>query len=287
MTYMEIQKSFKQEGASLYLVATPIGNLGDMTPRCIETLKSVDLIAAEDTRHTKKLCHAFEIETPLTSYHEHNKDSKGNQIIALLEEGKNIALVSDAGLPCISDPGYEIVADAIKAGYAVVPIPGANAALSALIASGLVPQPFLFYGFLNRVKSKKKKELEDLKYQPFTTIYYESPHRIKETLQVMLEILGNRRVVIARELTKQYEEFIRGTIQEILEVADELRGEMVVIVEGTTEKKEEVVWWQDLDIIEHVNYYIERGHSPNESIKRVAKERKLAKNEVYRTFHIN
>lgn len=284
---MEIQKSFKQEGASLYLVATPIGNLGDMTPRCIETLKSVDLIAAEDTRHTKKLCHAFEIETPLTSYHEHNKDSKGNQIIALLEEGKNIALVSDAGLPCISDPGYEIVADAIKAGYAVVPIPGANAALSALIASGLVPQPFLFYGFLNRVKSKKKKELEDLKYQPFTTIYYESPHRIKETLQVMLEILGNRRVVIARELTKQYEEFIRGTIQEILEVADELRGEMVVIVEGTTEKKEEVVWWQDLDIIEHVNYYIERGHSPNESIKRVAKERKLAKNEVYRTFHIN
>ena len=287
MTYMEIQKSFKQEGASLYLVATPIGNLGDMTPRCIETLKSVDLIAAEDTRHTKKLCHAFEIETPLTSYHEHNKDSKGNQIIALLEEGKNIALVSDAGLPCISDPGYEIVADAIKAGYAVVPIPVANAALSALIASGLVPQPFLFYGFLNRVKSKKKKELEDLKYQPFTTIYYESPHRIKETLQVMLEILGNRRVVIARELTKQYEEFIRGTIQEILEVADELRGEMVVIVEGTTEKKEEVVWWQDLDIIEHVNYYIEQGHSPNESIKRVAKERKLAKNEVYRTFHIN
>lgn len=284
---MEIQKSFKQEGASLYLVATPIGNLGDMTPRCIETLKSVDLIAAEDTRHTKKLCHAFEIETPLTSYHEHNKDSKGNQIIALLEEGKNIALVSDAGLPCISDPGYEIVADAIKAGYAVVPIPGANAALSALIASGLVPQPFLFYGFLNRVKSKKKKELEDLKYQPFTTIYYESPHRIKETLQVMLEILGNRRVVIARELTKQYEEFIRGTIQEILEVADELRGEMVVIVEGTTEKKEEVVWWQDLDIIEHVNYYIEQGRSPNESIKRVAKERKLAKNEVYRTFHIN
>ena len=123
--------------------------------------------------------------------------------------------------------------------------------------------------------------------QPFTTIYYESPHRIKETLQVMLEILGNRRVVIARELTKQYEEFIRGTIQEILEVADELRGEMVVIVEGTTEKKEEVVWWQDLDIIEHVNYYIEQGHSPNESIKRVAKERKLAKNEVYRTFHIN
>ena len=287
VTKMQIQKSFKQELACLYLVATPIGNFGDMTPRCIEVLKSVDLIAAEDTRHTKKLCHVFEIETPLTSYHEHNKDSKGDYIIELLSEGKNIALVSDAGLPCISDPGYEVVAAAIEAGYAVIPVPGANAALSALIASGLVPQPFLFYGFLNRVKSKKKKELEDLKYQPFTTIYYESPHRIKETLQAMLEVLGNRRIVIARELTKQYEEFVRGSIEEVLEIVDELRGEMVVIVEGSTEKKEETLWWQELDVVDHVEHYVGEGYSTNESIKRVAKERKMAKNEVYRAYHIN
>lgn len=282
---MKIQKSFKDELACLYLVATPIGNLGDMTPRCIEVLKSVDLIAAEDTRHTKKLCHVFEIETPLTSYHEHNKGAKGDYIIELLNEGKNIALVSDAGLPCISDPGYEVVAQAIDAGFSVIPVPGANAALSALIASGLVPQPFLFYGFLNRVKSKKKKELEELKYHPFTTIYYESPHRIKETLEAMLEILGNRRIVIARELTKQYEEFVRGNIDEILEIVDELRGEMVVIVEGSTDKKEEALWWKELSVVDHVKIYIEQGNSTNESIKRVAKERKLGKNEVYREYH--
>ncbi|MDE5976877.1 MAG: 16S rRNA (cytidine(1402)-2'-O)-methyltransferase [Turicibacter sp.] len=284
---MQIQKSFKQDSACLFLVATPIGNLGDMTPRGIEVLKSVDLIAAEDTRHTKKICHVFEIETPLTSYHEHNKGSKGEYIIELLSQGKNVALVSDAGLPCISDPGYEVVAAAIEAGYAVIPVPGANAALSALIASGLVPHPFLFYGFLNRVKSKKKKELEDLRYYPFTTIYYESPHRIKETLQTMLEVLGNRRLVIARELTKQYEEFIRGDIEEILKIVDELRGEMVVILEGSSEKKIESLWWQEIDMVDHVEHYIREGYSTNESIKRVAKERKLPKNEVYRAYHVN
>ena len=286
---MQIQKSFKQtdDKASLYLVATPIGNLNDMTPRAIETLKMVDVIAAEDTRHTKKLCHVFEIETSLTSYHEHNKESKGDYILQLLEEGKNIALVSDAGLPCISDPGYEIGQAAIEAGFAVIPVPGANAAITALIASGLVPQPFLFYGFLNRVKSKKKKELEELRYQPFTTIYYESPHRIKETLQAMLDVLGNRRIVIARELTKQYEEFVRGTVEEVLTVCDELRGEMVVIVEGSTETKEEANWWQDLEVVEHVEHYINQGNSANDSIKKVAKERQLNKKEVYRMYHID
>ena len=281
------QKSFKQTNASLYLVATPIGNLNDMTPRAIETLKMVDVIAAEDTRHTKKLCHAFDIETSLTSYHEHNKDSKGDYIISLLEDGKNIALVSDAGLPCISDPGYEIVAQAIEHNFAVIPVPGANAAISALIASGLVPQPFLFYGFLNRVKSKKKKELEELKYQPFTTIYYESPHRIKETLQAMHDVLGNRQIVVARELTKQYEEFIRGSVTEVIEVCDDLRGEMVVIVEGSTETKEEVNWWQELEVVEHVEHYINTGLSANESIKKVAKERTLNKKDVYRAYHID
>ncbi len=284
---MQIQKSFKQDGPSLYLVATPIGNLNDMTPRAIETLKMVDVIAAEDTRHTKKLCHVFDIETSLTSYHEHNKESKGDYILDLLEQGKNIALVSDAGLPCISDPGFEIGQAAIEAGFAVIPVPGANAAITALIASGLIPQPFLFYGFLNRVKSKKKKELEELRYQPFTTIYYESPHRIKETLQAMLDVLGNRRIVIARELTKQYEEFTRGNIEDVLSVCDQLRGEMVVIVEGGTETKEEANWWQDLEVVEHVEHYINQGHSANDSIKKVAKERDLNKKEVYRAYHID
>jgi len=284
---MQIQKSFKQELACLYLVATPIGNLDDMTPRAVETLRLVDIIAAEDTRHTKKLCRHFEIETPLTSYHEHNKNSKGEYILQLLREGKEIALVSDAGLPCISDPGYEIVQTAIEAGYAVIPIPGANAALTALIASGLVPQPFIFYGFLNRVKSKKKKELEELKYQPYTTLYYESPHRIKETLTIMQEILDNRQVVIARELTKQYEEFIRGSISECIEVADELKGEIVLIVEGSTEKKADIIWWQELEIDQHVKHYLDQGYKTSESIKKVAKERGVAKNEVYREYHVN
>lgn len=284
---MQIQKSFKQELACLYLVATPIGNLDDMTPRAIETLRLVDIIAAEDTRHTKKLCRHFEIETPLTSYHEHNKNSKGEYILQLLREGKEVALVSDAGLPCISDPGFEIVQATIEAGYAVIPIPGANAALSALIASGLVPQPFLFYGFLNRIKSKKKKELEELKYQPYTTIYYESPHRIKETLTVIEDILGDRQVVIARELTKQYEEFIRGTISESLKVIDDLRGEIVLIVEGSTEIKSEVIWWKDLEIDQHVKHYLDQGLTPNESIKKVAKERGVPKNEIYREYHVN
>jgi len=284
---MEIQKSFKQDKSSLYLVATPIGNLGDMTPRAIELLKAVDIIAAEDTRHTKKLCHYFEIETPLTSYHEHNKDSKGEYILQLLQQGKDIALVSDAGLPCISDPGYEIVREVIAAGYAVIPIPGANAALTALIASGLVPQPFVFYGFLNRDKKKKKKELDELKYQPFTVIFYESPHRIKETLSAMLDTLGDRQIVIARELTKQYEEFIRGPISTIIPSVGDLRGEMVVLVEGSKEKQIEELWWHHLEVIQHVEHYLNEGLSTNDSIKKVAKERGLAKNEVYREYHIN
>jgi len=284
---MEIQKSFKQNKASLYLVATPIGNLGDMTPRAIEILKSVDIIAAEDTRHTKKLCHYFGIETALTSYHEHNKVSKGDYILQLLQQGKEIALVSDAGLPCISDPGYEIVQQVIAANYAVVPIPGANAAISALIASGLVPQPFLFYGFLNREKKKKKKELEELKHQMYTLIFYESPHRIKESLAAMLDIMGDRHIVIARELTKQYEEFIRGPISEVVEHAGELKGEMVVLLEGSKEKQIEEVWWSQLEVIQHVEHYLTEGLSTNDSIKKVAKERGLAKNEVYRAYHIN
>ncbi len=186
----------------LYLVPTPIGNLEDMTFRAVSVLKEADIIAAEDTRQTKKLCHVYEIETQLVSYHEHNKESSGHKILEWLKEGKNVALVSDAGMPTISDPGAEIVRDFIEMGGYVVPLPGANAALTALIASGIAPQPFFFFGFLDRNKRKRKKQLEALKNRQETMIFYESPHRLKETLSAIREVFGNRQIALTRELTK-------------------------------------------------------------------------------------
>ncbi|HJV30560.1 MAG TPA: 16S rRNA (cytidine(1402)-2'-O)-methyltransferase, partial [Bacillales bacterium] len=229
------QKSFEQEEHKgiLYLVPTPIGNLEDISFRAIRILKEADFIAAEDTRNTKKLCNHFEITTPLVSYHEHNKEKSGEKLIEKLKDGQKIALVSDAGMPTISDPGFELVAAALQENLTVVPLPGANAALTSLIASGLSSQPFYFYGFLNRQKKEKKKELESLKNQTATIIFYESPHRLKETLTLMLEILGNRRIALCRELTKRYEEFIRGSLTEVIEWAnqDEVRGEFCLIME--------------------------------------------------------
>jgi 16S rRNA (cytidine1402-2'-O)-methyltransferase len=286
------QKSFENEAQKgiLYLVPTPIGNLEDMSFRAIRLLKEADMIAAEDTRNTKKLCNYFEIKTPIVSYHEHNKESSGSKLLDKLHEGMKIALVSDAGMPTISDPGYELVADAIAEGVTVVPLPGANAALTALIASGLPCQPFYFYGFLNRQKKEKKKELENLKRQAATIIFYESPHRLKETLTLLEDVFGNRRIVLCRELTKKYEEFIRGTIQEACLWAsqEEIRGEFCLIVEGATEvSEEEASWWEDLSIEEHVNYYIAiKGISSKEAIKLTAKDRGLQKREVYQVFHI-
>lgn len=288
------QKSFENEEQKgmLYLVPTPIGNLEDMSFRAIRLLKEADLIAAEDTRNTKKLCSYFEIQTPIVSYHEHNKESSGLKLIEKLKEGAKIALVSDAGMPTISDPGYELVNAAVEEQLTVVPLPGANAALTALIASGLSCQPFYFYGFLNRQRKEKKKELEKLKKQGATMIFYEAPHRLKETLAAMKEILGDRRVVLCRELTKKYEEFIRGSLAEAIEWADreEIRGEFCLIVEGTGvhEDEEEPGWWEHLTIEEHVHYYIEEQELPSkEAIKQAAKDRKLQKREVYQTFHGN
>jgi 16S rRNA (cytidine1402-2'-O)-methyltransferase len=208
------QKSFENEAQKgiLYLVPTPIGNLEDMSFRAVRILKEADLIAAEDTRNTKKLCNYFEIQTPVVSYHEHNKEASGEKLIHKIKDGMKIALVSDAGMPAISDPGYELVEAAISEKVTVVPLPGANAALPALIASGLICQPFYFFGFLNRSKREKKTELESLKKQTGTLVFYESPHRLKETLSSMYEILGNRKAAICRELTKKFEEFIRGTL---------------------------------------------------------------------------
>lgn len=280
---MNRQKSFENNKPTLYLVATPIGNLKEMTFRAVEILKSVNYIAAEDTRNTIKLLNYFEISTKLISHHEHNIVSSIPKIINLLKEGNHIALVSDAGYPAISDPGYELVKEVIDNDFNVVPISGANACLNALVVSGISPQPFLFYGFLDHQDKKKKKELENLKLYKETIVFYEAPHRIKKTLTLMLSILGNRKIALAREITKKHEEINRGTVEEILKIVDTMKGEMVIIVEGNSNDVEEVEYLQSID--EHVNEYIEKGMSTKDAIKEVAKQRNVAKNIVYQEYH--
>lgn len=280
-----------EQGPCLYLVATPIGNLEDMTMRAIRIMKEADIIAAEDTRNTKRLCNYFEIDTPLTSYHDHNKEYGGEKLLQLLREGKTIALVSDAGLPGISDPGYDISVKAIEEGFAVVPLPGANAAITALIASGLPSQPFYFHGFLSRYKKERREGLELLKKRQETILLYEAPHRLKDTLKDMQAILGERRVVLARELTKKFEEFLRGTIDEAVEWAstNEIRGEFVIVIEGTHEEfADEAAWWEKLTVLQHVDHLIEeKGLSSKDAIKEVSKERNLSKRDVYQQYHVN
>lgn len=288
------QKSTEYEESScLYLVATPIGNLEDMTMRAIRVLKEVDMIAAEDTRNTKKLCNYFEIPTPLMSYHDHNQQVGGEKILDLLRQGKRIALVSDAGLPCISDPGADIAAKAVDEGFAVVPIPGANAALSALIASGLSTQPFFFYGFLSRNKKERKAEITKLQKRQESIILYESPHRLKDTLKDMQSIMeGTRPIVLARELTKKFEEFLRGTIDEAVEWAEQhdIRGEFCIVLEGSSEKQLDGLdapWWENLSIEEHVNNIMEEKQcSSKDAIKEVAIQRGLSKRDVYQNYHV-
>ncbi len=287
------QKSFEHEEQKgiLYLVPTPIGNLEDMSFRAVKILKDVDLIAAEDTRNTKKLLHFFEIDTPVISYHEHNKVTSGEKLLHKIKGGLKIALVSDAGMPAISDPGYELVVNAVQEKLAVVPLPGANAAMTALIASGLSCQPFYFYGFLSRNKKEKRQELEELKFQKVTLIFYEAPHRLKETLGLMVEILGNRQIAICRELTKKFEEFIRGSLQEVIEWADtnEVRGEFCLIVEGSDKgAATEENWWEGLSIDEHVKHYISTNNmTSKEAVKQTAKDRGMNKRDVYQIFHID
>ncbi|QBP42958.1 16S rRNA (cytidine(1402)-2'-O)-methyltransferase [Paenisporosarcina antarctica] len=291
---MNAQKSFSGQLTTgiLYLVATPIGNLEDMTVRAIRIMKEADYIAAEDTRNTKKLCNYFEIDTHLISYHEHNLEYGGDKLLELLRNGKNIALVSDAGLPCISDPGADIVAKAVAENLSVVPIPGANAALSALIASGLSTLSFTFYGFLPRQKKDRKAALEAIQYQKETMLFYEAPHRLKDTLKDAQLILGStRKVVLAREVTKKFEEFVRGTLEEAVSWVEneQVRGEFVLVIDGSSEENPLVSekWWMDLSIIEHVEHVIEnQSLSSKEAIKVVAKERELPKRDVYQEFHI-
>lgn len=290
---MQIQKSFHNEENKgiLYLVPTPIGNLEDMSFRAVRILKEADLIAAEDTRNSRKLCNYYDIETQIVSYHEHNKESSGFKLIEKLKDGAKIALISDAGMPTISDPGYDLVISALKDDISVVPLPGANAALTALIASGLVTQPFYFYGFLDRQKKDKKKELETLAQQTTTIILYESPHRLKQTLQLILEILGNRQAVLCRELTKKYEEFVRGTVDELIHWSEteEIRGEFCIILEGATEETNIATnWWEHLSISEQVDHYISvKNMDSKDAIKQTAKDRGLNKRNVYQTYHID
>jgi len=291
---MQQQKSYEHEDEKgiLYLVPTPIGNLEDISFRSLRILKEATVIAAEDTRNTKKLCNYFEIETPVTSYHEHNKEISGQKIINQLKEGAKVALVSDAGMPTISDPGYELVRAAIEEDLTVVPLPGANAALTALIASGIQPQPFYFYGFLQRGKKEKRKELEQLTKQTSTLIFYESPHRLKETLVLMTEILGkDRNIVLCRELTKKFEEFIRGTLSEAVTWVEngEVRGEFCLIVEGGNglEVDEGASWWESLSIEQHVEHYLEnQGMTSKEAIKQTAKDREMNKRDIYQAYHV-
>ena len=288
---MKAQQSYEEtDRGTLYLVPTPIGNLEDMTFRAIQTLKEVDLIACEDTRVTQKLLNHFEINTEKVSYHEHNVRTQTSELIEKLLAGENIAQVSDAGMPSISDPGVELVATAVAQNIPVVPLPGPNAALTALIASGISPQPFTFYGFLNRKKSELKEELEGLKNKTETLIFYESPYRLKQLMESLTEIFGSdRRVVLAREVTKRYEEFIRGTAEEVSEWAEktELRGEFVVIVEGNDEVEEEH-YWANWTVLEHIDYKMNfEKMSSKQAIKEVAKEREVPKREIYAEYHQN
>lgn len=283
---MNSQKSYQTDGPTLYIVPTPIGNLEDMTYRAVRTLREVDLIAAEDTRQTMKLCRHFEIDTKLVSYHEHNKHVSGPRLIEDIENGRSVAVVSDAGMPGISDPGSDLVRLAIQAKVPVVVLPGANAALTALVASGLPTERFLYYGFLPRKKKERVDVLASLQYEPGTLVFYEAPHRLKEMLQGVKAVLGNRDVVLGRELTKTFEEFLRGTVGEALAWCEgEVRGEFVVLVGGSTESAPTQDWWETLSPLEHVDRYIEDGLKPNAAIKQVAKERGLSRNDVYDAYH--
>lgn len=282
---MKATSSFKDQTNGLYIVPTPIGNLEDMTYRAVRILQEADIIAAEDTRQTMKLFNHFEIDTKLVSYHEHNKQVSGERLLEDLLSGKQVALVSDAGMPGISDPGSDLIRLAIAADIPVVVLPGANAALTALVASGLPTERFLYYGFLPRKKKERREALETLRYEQGTLIFYEAPHRLKEMLGGVLEILGDRQLTLARELTKRYEEYIRGSVTEALDWAsEEVRGEFVVIVEGTTEERPSEIQ-QEADPLDQIERYIADGEKPNAALKRVAKERGLDRQALYLSYH--
>lgn len=267
----------------LYIVATPIGNLEDITLRAINTLKKVDLIAAEDTRHTLKLLNHLEISKPLISYHRHNEELRVDLLIEKLEEGQNVALVSDAGTPGICDPGEEIIRKCIEKEIKIIPIPGACAMINALICSGLDTNEFTFVGFLPLNKKLRKKKLEEIEKSNRTIIFYEAPHKLKNTLQDLKTVIKDRKIVLAREITKIHEEFIRGSIDELINKIDNIKGEIVLLIEKNSilNEKNKI---NDLTLEEHYRFYEDKGYDKREIIKKIAKDRNVNKNEIYQKF---
>ena len=286
---MKVQKSFKNQTTygQLYLVPTPIGNMQDMTYRAVEILKNADFVCAEDTRNTGLLLKHFDISAKQISFYEHNAYEKIPELIALMKEGKILAQVSDAGMPSISDPGHDLVKAAIAEEITVVAIPGASAGITALIASGLAPQPHIFYGFLPRKAKQQKEFFEAKKQYPETQIFYESPYRVADTLDNMLAVYGDRKIVLVRELTKLFEEYQRGCISEILEyiAQNPLKGECLIVVSGQDEiaTLEEIS--ENINPAELVAQLIEAGDKPNQAIKKIAKTYGLNRQEVYNAYH--
>lgn len=287
---MQIQRSFKEnhQTGTLYLVPTPIGNLQDMTQRAVEVLDQVTLICAEDTRHTGLLLKHFDIKTRQVSFHEHNALERIPDLIARLQAGQSLAQVSDAGMPSISDPGHELVKAAILADIPVVALPGPSAGLTALIASGLAPQPHAFYGFLPRKKSQQTAFFERKKHYPETQIFYESPNRLVDTLETMRSIYGNREVVLVRELTKRYEEYQRGYIDDLLsQLRDQpVKGECLLIVSGFEEDRmaeETAIGWEDMLAL--IDREIAQGLKPNHAIKQIAKAYGVERQDLYQYYH--
>lgn len=268
----------------LYIVATPIGNLEDITLRALRILKDVDIIAAEDTRQTLKLLNHFEISKPLMSYHRHNEEIKSNILIEKLKKGNNIALVSDAGTPGICDPGEEIIKKSIEEQIEVIPIPGPCAMINALIASGVDTKEFCFLGFLPLNKKLRKEKIEEIKNAEKTIIIYEAPHKMKNTLGDLKYILKDRKVVLARELTKVHEEFVRKDIEELLTIVDNLKGEMILIIEGIKKKNNVENKLNNLTLEEHYKYYENQGIDKKEIIKKISKDRNVNKNDIYMKF---
>lgn len=274
------QKSYDNK-PTLYLIATPIGNMEDITYRAINVLNKVSVIFSEDTRVTNQLLSYYNIKNKLISSHQYNEKENIDKLLKYLNDGHDVGLVTDRGTPIISDPGYYLAKAAINNNYNVVSIPGATAFVSALITSNIEAQPFTFIGFLNSKQSKRKKELEELKNHKYTLIFYESPHRLIDTLNDMLKILGNRNIAISREITKKFEEIYRGTISDVINELEVVKGEFVIVLEGNKDVND----FSNLSILEHVDLYIKNGYDSKEAIKKVAHERKLNKNEVYREYH--
>lgn len=270
------------DSPTLYLVPTPIGNLDDMTYRSINILSTVEVIFSEDTRVTLQLLNHFDIKKKLIALHEHNEDSEKEKVLEYLKNGKSVAIVTDRGTPIISDPGYKTVKYVTDNGYNVVGLPGANAFVPALITSGIEPSPFMFYGFLNSKDSKRKTELESLKFCKYTIIFYEAPHRIKKTMEEILEIFGDRQVSLSREISKKFESIYRGNISDLLSTLNNIKGEFVIVV---SPYKEDNSNNNELSVIDNVKLYIENGMEVMDAIKRVAKERNIPKNEIYREYH--